>query len=139
VCVYVVCLRACVWCACVHECVRASHISCFEGADGFLDSLYECYVFGGHSSSVPSGLLQSRIKIQEMSEFMGRELLSLQGLEIMYGAINYKSFLKCLDGRMNKLISFLYFYHILTVPSPNYWLVSSGPLKIKTAKLSLTN
>lgn len=79
-----------------------SRISCFEGADGFLESLYECCVFGGNSSSVPSGLLQSRIKIRGMSEFMRQELLLLQGLEIMYGAINYTRVLVCLDGRMNK-------------------------------------
>ena len=56
-----------------------SHISCFEGADGFLESLYECCIFGGNSSSVQSGLLQSRIKMGGMNEFMRQELLSLQG------------------------------------------------------------
>ena len=44
-----------------------------------------------------------------MSEFMRQELLSLQGLEIMYGATNYKCFLMCLDGRMKRLINFYIF------------------------------
>ena len=87
---------------CLRECVRVSLISYFEGADVFLESLYEYCVFGGHSSSVPSGLLQSRIKIRGMSEFMRQELLLLRGLEIMYGAINYRSALLSLDGRKNK-------------------------------------
>jgi hypothetical protein len=63
----------------VRECVRVSHISCFERADGFLESLYECCVFGGHSNSVPSGLLQSRIKIGGVSEFMRQELRYCRG------------------------------------------------------------
>lgn len=62
--------------------------------------------------------------------------MSLQGLETIFGAINYKSVLMCLDRRINE---FLYFYDIHPAPSPNHWLVSSGPIIIKTSKLLLAN
>ena len=94
-------LCVCVFVLC--KCVRVSHISCFEGADGIRETLNGCCAFGGHHSSVPSALLQSRIKIRETSEFMR------PGLEIMYGAINYKCVLMCLGGRMDELINFYIF------------------------------
>ena len=69
--------------ACVHECVRVFHIQYFEGADGFLETFYECCVFAGYPSSVPSGLLQSRIKIWR------DERIYETGSSLTSGARNY--------------------------------------------------